>query len=237
MQPLRGHDGPVHSVAFSPDGRYIVSGSYDRTVRVWDFHTGQSVMNPLLGHKGYVTSVAFSPDGRYIVSGSEDRTIRLWDALTGHSFGDPFKGHYNEVTSVVFSPDGRHIASGSLDNTIRLWDAHGACINLNPSAPSVALPSTFLPSGVRNNVNDTDSHHGVCHISKSKPVVFYPSKGRNNWIMGEDSKSYLFWVPSSNKNGLFFPRTVNVLGTTPTILDFRNFVHGTNWTQCLSPAL
>ena len=69
-------------------------GSHDRTVRVWDSNTGQSVMNPLIGH---VTSVAFSPDGRYIVSGSDDKTIRLWDALTGHSLADSLVGHYGEV--------------------------------------------------------------------------------------------------------------------------------------------
>ena len=64
-------------------------------------------------------------------------------------------------------------------------------MDLNPSAPSVALPSTVLPSGVRNDVNDADICHSVSHISKSKPVVFYPSKECNNWIIGEDSKLYL----------------------------------------------
>ncbi|EDR00242.1 uncharacterized protein LACBIDRAFT_314633 [Laccaria bicolor S238N-H82] len=238
MNPLICHKYGVKSVAFSPDGRYIVSGSRDDTVRVWDFNAGQSVMDPLKGHGDVVDSVAFSPDGRYIVSGSDDKTIRLWDAETGYSLGDPFKGHYAAVLSVVFSPDGRHIASGSSDNTIRLWDAHGGCIDLNPSSPSVTLSSTFLPSGVIN-VNDTDTHDSVSHIFKSKPVVFYPSPGlkSNNWIIGEDFKSYLFWVPPHNKHGLFFPRAVNVLGSTPTILDFSNFVHGTNWTQCYSPAL
>ncbi|EDQ98896.1 uncharacterized protein LACBIDRAFT_398050 [Laccaria bicolor S238N-H82] len=238
MNPLIGHQGGINSVAFSPDRRYIVSGSNDRTVRVWEFNAGQSIMDPLKGHGDAVDSVAFSPDGRYIVSGSRDKTIRLWNAVTGQSLGDPFEGHHKGVQSVVFSPDGRHIASGSSDNTIRLWDAYGGCIDLNPSAPSVTLPSTFFPSGVIN-VNDTDTHDSVSHIFKSKPVVFYPSQGHksNNWIIGEDFKSYLFWVPTSNKHGLFFPRTVNVLGTTPTILDFSNFVHGTNWSQCFSPAL
>ena len=70
MVSLEGHDHYITSVAFSPDGRHIVSGSRDKTLRLWDAQTGQIVMDPLKGHNHYVTSVAFSPDGRHIVSGS-----------------------------------------------------------------------------------------------------------------------------------------------------------------------
>ena len=70
MDPLKGHMDGVTSIGLSPDGRHIVSGSYDKTVRVWDAQTGESAIDPLEGHDGYVTSVAFSPDGRHIVSGS-----------------------------------------------------------------------------------------------------------------------------------------------------------------------
>ncbi len=97
----------VRSVAFSPDGRRIVSGSYDRTLRLWDAATGQPIEAPLTGHTDVVRSVAFSPDGRRIVSGSNDRTVRLWDAATGRPIGQPLIGHEGHVTSVAFSPDGR----------------------------------------------------------------------------------------------------------------------------------
>ena len=99
---LADHDEWVTSVAFSPDGKHIVSGSWDKTVRVWDAHTGQSIMDPLKGHDREVTSVAFSPDGRHIVSGSRDKTVRVWDAQTGQSVRDPLKGHDHHVTSVAF---------------------------------------------------------------------------------------------------------------------------------------
>ena len=86
--PLQGHTNWVQSVAFSPDGRHIASGSIDRTIRVWDAWTGAQVCNPLQGHTDSVHSVAFSPDGRYIVSGSSDRTIRVWDAQSSNQMED-----------------------------------------------------------------------------------------------------------------------------------------------------
>ena len=81
--PLNGHTDEVTSVAFSPDGKRIVTGSDDKTVQVWDAATGQPVGPPLKGHTDAVTSVAFSPDGKRIVSGSADKTVRVWDAATG----------------------------------------------------------------------------------------------------------------------------------------------------------
>ena len=100
-----------------------MSGSWDKTIQLWDAQTGGQVGNPLQGHTSSVDSVAFSPDGRHIVSGSSDNTIRLWDAQTGGQVGNPLQGHTSWVNSVAFSPDGRHIVSGSLDNTIQLWNA------------------------------------------------------------------------------------------------------------------
>ena len=121
--PLKGHTFSVNSVAFSPDGKYIVSGSSDHTIQVWDAQTGSQLGNPFKGHTHSVWSVAFSPDGRYIVSGSWDYTIRVWDAQTGGQMGNPLKGHTSFICSVAFSPDGRYIVSGSYDYTIRIWDA------------------------------------------------------------------------------------------------------------------
>jgi WD40 repeat protein len=83
MEPIQGHTVSVSSVAFSPDGARIASGSGDNTIRVWDARTGEAVMEPIQGHTKWVSSVAFSPDGAHIVSGSSDNTIRVWDARTG----------------------------------------------------------------------------------------------------------------------------------------------------------
>jgi WD40 repeat protein len=118
---LRGHEGPVESAVFSPDGRRILTASWDRTARLWDAGTGAPVQ-VLRGHKGAVQSAVFSPDGRRILTASWDRTAWLWDAETGAP-GPVLRGHKGEVRSAVFSPDGRRVLTASPDGTARLWDA------------------------------------------------------------------------------------------------------------------
>ena len=83
----------VWSVAFSPDGKQIVSGSNDQTIRVWNVATGEQCGEALRGHDSSVTSVAFSPDGKQIVSGSDDQTIRVWNVATGEQCGEALRGH------------------------------------------------------------------------------------------------------------------------------------------------
>ena len=119
---LRGHDVGVTSVAWSPDGRQVATGSGDRTVRVWDAETGEE-RRCLRGHAGGVESVAWSPDGRQVASGSWDETVRVWDAETAEERRCLRGGHRNYVFSVAWSPDGRQVASGSVDRTARVWDA------------------------------------------------------------------------------------------------------------------
>ncbi|KAF9061091.1 WD40-repeat-containing domain protein [Rhodocollybia butyracea] len=119
---IEGHSDWVWSVAFSPDGNHIASGSADRTLRVWDARTGDLLVGPFNGHNDIVRHVAFSCDGKNIVSGSDDGTMCVWDAQTGKTIGIPLIRHTDKVTSVCFSPNARQIASASLDKTIHIWD-------------------------------------------------------------------------------------------------------------------
>lgn len=111
------HEDYVTSAVFSPDGRYVASGSDYGTVRVWEVATGKEVAR--MPHGDGVTSVAFSPDGRYVVSGSNDGTARVWEAATGKEVAR--MTHKSWVSSVAFSPDGRYVVSGSWDGTAQVW--------------------------------------------------------------------------------------------------------------------
>ncbi|OPY74546.1 MAG: WD domain, G-beta repeat [Syntrophorhabdus sp. PtaU1.Bin153] len=113
-----------YSVAFSPDGRYALSGSYDNAVKVWDIASGEK-LRVFTGHTDAVESVAFSTDGTRVLSGSRDKTVKLWDFSSG-ALIHTFNGHNKDVKSVAFSPDGRHILSGSQDGTARVWDISSA---------------------------------------------------------------------------------------------------------------
>ena len=119
---LEGHTRRINSVAFSPNGRTLASGSNDDTIRLWDTITG-NYKQTLVEHTQDINDVVFSPNGRIIAGGSDDDNVYLWNATTG-SLLQTFEGHTSKVNSVAFSPDGHTLASGSNDDTIRLWDVN-----------------------------------------------------------------------------------------------------------------
>lgn len=118
---LKKHNGSIYSVAFSPDGKRIVSGSFDYKAIVWDAQTGHETVT-LTGHTGAVNSVSFSPDGNRIVTGSDDSSVKVWESQTGQEILT-LKGHTESVRSVAFSPNGRLIYIDSKDNSIKVWNA------------------------------------------------------------------------------------------------------------------
>ncbi|MEH2171168.1 MAG: trypsin-like peptidase domain-containing protein [Nostoc sp.] len=135
-------EGSVYSVAISPDGKTLASGSGDKTIKIWNLSTGK-VINTLKGHSSWIKSVAISPDGRTLASGSGDKTIKIWNLSTGKLI-NTLKGHSDSIKSVAISPDGKILASGSDDKTIKIWNlSTGKLINTlkghSDSIDSVAI--------------------------------------------------------------------------------------------------
>lgn len=123
LYTLTGHSGinaRVNSVAISPDGSTLASGSDDKTIKLWDLRSGQAIAT-LHGHSQAVQSVAIHPNGKILASGSNDKTIKLWDINTTEEVFTLF-GHIYAVKTVFFSPDGKLLASASWDKTIKLWN-------------------------------------------------------------------------------------------------------------------
>jgi WD40 repeat protein len=118
--PFQGHEDVVNSISFSPDGKTIVSGSWDETIKLWNVESGE--FQTLLGHTDKVWRVRYSPmNGNMIASASTDKTVRLWNAKTGEFLGK-LKGNTGIVYDLSFSPDSKKIATVSLDKTIKIWD-------------------------------------------------------------------------------------------------------------------
>lgn len=123
---IEGHAEAVISVAFSPDGRYLASGSGDTTVRFWDIYT-ETPQHTCKGHKHWVLCIAWSPDGRRLASGCKNSQICIWDPATGLQMGKTLTGHTKWITWLSWKPlhldpESRFLASSSKDGTVRIWD-------------------------------------------------------------------------------------------------------------------
>ncbi len=148
LKAIVSHDSPVAAAAFSPDGKAVVSGCDDGTVRLWDTATGKPI-GPPMHHPASVFAVAYSPDGKTVISGYSVGTASLWDVATGQSLGSPLR-HEGAVRAVAYSPDGRTILTASADKMARLWNA-----------------ATLLPIGQPSVHEDTVTAVAFCPDGKT----------------------------------------------------------------------
>ncbi|KAJ5950023.1 hypothetical protein N7454_001607, partial [Penicillium verhagenii] len=184
--PTTGPEDFIHSIALSPDGMFIVSGSDDSTVKIWSMES-QKCLKVLDGHTSAVNSVQYSNDGARILSGSSDHSIKLWDGtgaclVTFHDHGRP-------IRSVAFSPDGTRIissASGSSNAIVKIWNTEGICLNTLQGHTDYVTSASFSPDGayIITSSNDKSiriwNHTGSCiriiegHIEKANTACFSP---------------------------------------------------------------
>jgi WD40 repeat protein len=186
--PLRGHSGCVKSIAFSPDGSKIATGSDDNTIIIWNVTSGLPVLaKPLTGHTAAVNSIAFSPDGSMLVSGSYDQSIMLWDVKTGNQI-TTLNGHSCGVYSVAFSHDGLMIVSGSSDQSIVLWSVNPAIKSSSSSSSSSSSASSSSSSSASSSSSSSLSSASKSHASSS-------SESASNSLLSRWSKCKNVSIP------------------------------------------
>ncbi len=148
---LRGHTGPVRTVAFAPNGTVLASGSNDQTIRLWDVRTGKG-REPWRGQPGEINGLSFAPDSAVLAAasgaGKKHVAIWLWDVPSGEKRGE-LVGHTDEVLDVRFSPDGTRLASSGYDRTVRVWNAatYEQLLKLDDPESIVPRRSPFSPDG------------------------------------------------------------------------------------------
>jgi ribosome assembly protein 4 len=120
VKRLTGHQQAVNHLAYSPDGRFLASASFDKKVKLWNGHSGE-FLTTLTGHVGAVYQVAWSADSRYLVSASKDSTAKLWEVPSGKRAKETLPGHADEVYALDWSPVSGSVATGSKDRTIKIW--------------------------------------------------------------------------------------------------------------------
>ncbi|KAF8837122.1 WD40 repeat-like protein [Paxillus ammoniavirescens] len=179
LKVLEGHTNTVEGLAFFPDGRRLVSGSWGKSLIIWDVIVGEAEKK-LTGHTNWIRSVAMAPDGSVFASGSEDGTVRFWDGTNGNEIGEPIDTHSTGsagVWGLAFSPDSRRVATTG-NRTVQIWDVLTRASVTEP----LRIPGggdytvAFSHDGSRIAV---DAGHGSVGVwdSASREVVFDSLKG------------------------------------------------------------
>jgi WD40 repeat protein len=193
VRTLKGHTEWVMSVAFSPTGQILASGSADKHVKLWDVQTGTLLRT--LTSKYVVLSVAFSPDGKILATGGGSHPnnvgeIVLWDTQTW-TLTKSLSGHMDKVFSVAFSPDGKTLASGSQDRTVKLWDVQTGALKrtlvghtdkvssvaFSPDSKILASSCYLVNAGTDESVRLWDVETGALKLTLPRygpPVMFSP---------------------------------------------------------------
>jgi len=201
---LSGHAEPVASVVLSSDGQFALSGSWDKTMRLWDLNTGASVRT-FHGHTKDVNCVAFSGDNRQIVSGSRDKTLKLWNTLAECKYTIVEDMHSDWISSVVFSPSAKMplIVSGGWDKLVKVWNLSNCKLRTNlVGHTGVVYTTTVSPDGslcasggkdgtaMLWDVNDGKHLYSLDAGSTINGLTFSP---KNYWLVAATDTSIKVW--------------------------------------------
>jgi WD40 repeat protein/serine/threonine protein kinase/Flp pilus assembly protein TadD len=171
---LRGHRNQVWGVAYSPSGQYLVTGSHDRTLKLWDARTGAEIRT-FHGHTDKVNGVAFSPDGKRIASASFDGTVRLWDPATG-TLVQTLRAYSPVVISVAFSPDGKRVVGAG--RTVTVWDTATGRELLTLAGYRSASFVAISPDGSRMATAGYDGTADLWDINTGRQTMHLAGNGK-----------------------------------------------------------
>jgi WD40 repeat protein len=209
---IRGHAGPIVSIAFSPESERLSSCSFDGTIKIWDVATGENIRT-LYGHQGTVSYVAFTPNGDQLVSGGCDGTIKVWDATIDRETARLI-GRHHYVNSVAFSPDGNHILTANFHGTAKIWNvrtlSETMTLPLQEAVGSDAIRFEYSPDGKR-----------IASISDGGTVKLWDaSTGRMLMVLCRDQRC--LDLRAQQRRGLAFSPDGNYLAAGGKIWNAEN---------------
>jgi WD40 repeat protein len=241
LRTLSGHSGSVKAVAVTADGKRVISGSWDETVKVWNLETGEELFT-LSGHSSYVQAVAVTADGNRVISGSWDKTVKVWNLETEKE-EFTLKGHSDSVNVVTVTADGKRIISGSSDKTVKVWNLETgekhtlSGHNSSVKAVAVTADGNWVISG------SSDKTVKVWNLETKKEE--FTLKGHSGWveavvvtadgnrlISGSDDKTVKVWnletgeeIATFSGEGSIFSCAVTPNGLTIIAGDAGGIVH------------
>ncbi|WP_376967586.1 hypothetical protein ABNQ39_35980 (plasmid) [Azospirillum sp. A26] len=212
---LIGHQAGVSVVAFSPNGRYVVTASFDKTARLWDLSGSTPTATVLEGHASGVLAAAFSPDGGHLVTASSDSTARLWNLSGSTPTATVLAGHTDRVWAAAFSPDGGHLVTTSSDRTARLWNLSGftPAFTVLEGHTDVVKAVAFSPDGHRLVTASFDETARLWDLSGPMPTATV-LKGHTGGLLAAafSPNGHHLVTASFDKTA----RLWNLSGSTPT---------------------
>ncbi|MCL2923671.1 MAG: trypsin-like peptidase domain-containing protein [Trichodesmium sp. MAG_R04] len=211
----KAHPDSVNSVAVTPDEQFVISGSDDKTIKIWKLPKNKNITDIILvrtipGHTDVVDGVAIAPNGKIFASGSWDGTIKIWNLGSGELL-QTLEGHSEIVNAIAISPDGQFLASGSKDNMIKLWNLKTAQVVRTISTNSLSILSVVFSSNSQSLVSSSSDgiiniwnlqtgkliHSLKEHLDGVWSIVITPNG--KTLISGSWDKTIKFWELSTGK--------------------------------------